>query len=144
MDANSFIDWLKGFLAGKSMMTKEQVEFLKAETEKVTKVEDQYSPAPPGLTPTPSQPLIDWDLFLGKKDTCPYPDNCGMPQVWHGVVPPTCMKCGKQGQTMDIYCGQPTTGTPPDVLPSTTSITVSDTGIQSFLKHYPDLTENTD
>ena len=101
MTPNSFIDWLKGFLAGKESLSEKDTQLLKMEVQSIE--EDTPTPYYPPVT----QPLdwVDPSKYPSYQDACPYPDNCGMPTVWHGVVPPTCSKCGKNGEMPTIvYC----------------------------------------
>ena len=102
MTPNSFIDWLKGFLTGKESLSTEEMKSLK-ETLDTVQEPIQLTPNYPPVT----QPLdwVDPSKYPSYNNVCPYPDNCGMPTVWHGVVPPTCSKCGKNGDMPTIvYC----------------------------------------
>lgn len=38
------------------------------------------------------------DMNLG----CMFPEACGIPQVWHGIIPPRCTKCGYNPPMMTI------------------------------------------
>lgn len=112
MVANDFIIWLKGFLTGKVQLSKDEVKSLQDELNKVntTKPIDLNDLVRRDFTPIPNMPMNPYvEPFPQETSGCKYPDDCGMPTIWHGVIPPTCQKCGLRGQQMDITCGDSTT-----------------------------------
>lgn len=99
MTPEQFIDWFNGFLDS-ALLEKDTLSV--AEMELVCNVlEGVCSPKQGSTSPNinfpPSLPYKEWDTG-GTNNLCPYPYECGMPMTWHGIIPPTCNKCGKIGQ----------------------------------------------
>lgn len=96
MTANNFIFWLKGFLVGVAGLDEEEIEIIKKEMDSVIIQET------PALSPV--IPQMPYTSGTG----CQFPSDCGMPTVWHGVIPPVCSKCGYSAPSFDITCNDKT------------------------------------
>ncbi len=101
MDALRFIDWLEGFLENKKTLTDTDVNTLKEKIQDVEKGEKDVEfpfplspPVPPPYYPPITIPNIPNPSVTGYG--CQFPNDCGLPDIWHGVVPPICQKCGFQ------------------------------------------------
>jgi hypothetical protein len=81
MTSKDFMIWLQGFLDGNDDLTVEGVQFLK---NKIKEVQDTVE-----ITPVPYQ-YTDYKYL----NPCPMGGQHEYPDIWHGILPPPCRKCG--------------------------------------------------
>jgi hypothetical protein len=81
----NILHWIQGFLFNKERLSEEETKVLK------DKVDNELVKSQVSL------PYINDSIM-----ECKFPNDCGMPTVWFGVIPPICSKCGYQSQQWTI------------------------------------------